>query len=197
MSSVGRRSTLGGRRGPAIEPLPTCLVFRRNLVEELKVLPADIRPEHGLRILVRFTPSFDLEGGIAEESQRGVGHRVALAERHEQAAPVGQDFFGVEVRRADHGPAGCQGIRQGAAGNLVLSRIRGDVHVASLQMHQKVGKAEILVHKTHVLADAQRFGHLDQAFPVSLALMELDLRMGGADDQVDGLGKAATTRGMA
>jgi len=36
---------------------------------------------------------------------------------------VGQDFFGIQVGSADHRATGCQGIGQGAAGNLVFPRI--------------------------------------------------------------------------
>ena len=69
-----------------------------------------------------------------------------------------------------------------------FARIGSDVHVARLQVLQEVGKAEILVDETHVRADAQRFGHFDQALPVDFALLPLDLRVGGADDQINGLG---------
>ena len=172
----------------AIRPLPTRFVFRRNLAEELQVLPAHIRPEHGLGIFVRSAPRFHPERGVAQESQRRIGHGSAVAKRHEQAAPIGQHFFGVQVGSADHGPARCQGIRQGAAGNLVFSRIGSDIHIAGLQVLQEVGKAEILVDETHVLADAQRFGHLDQALAIDFAFLALDLRMGGAHDQINGLG---------
>jgi len=64
-------------------------------------------------------------------------------------------------------------------------------------VRQEIGKAEILVYKTHMRADTQRFGHLDQAFPVHFTLLKLDLRMGGAHDQINGPGQAATILGMA
>src|SRR5208283_4215343 len=101
--------------------------------------------------------------------------------------PVGQNFFGVQVGGTDHGATGCQGIGQGAAGNLVFSRIGGDVDVTRLQMHQQVGKAKILVHETYVFTDAQRFGHFNQAFPVNFTLLPFDLRVGGAHDQVQSI----------
>ncbi len=166
-----------------------------TLVKKSRYSPADVRPEHGPGVPVGLASGFHLERGVAEESQRGVRHGVAFAKRHEQAAPFGQDLFGVQVGGADHGAAGRQGIRQGAAGNLVFSRIGGDVHVASLQVLQQVGKAEILVHEAHVRADAQRFGHLDQAFAVDFALVTLDLRVGDAHDQVNRFGTSGDDPG--
>ena len=163
--------------------------LRHDPVEELQVLPAHIRPEHRLGVLVGARAAFR-RWNAASLRNRSVASamRVAVAERHEQAPPVGQDFFGVQVGRADHGPPGRQGIRQGAAGNLILSRIGSDVHVAALQVLQQFGKAEILVDETHMRADAQRLGHLDQALAIDLALLTLDLRVGGAHDQVHDVG---------
>ena len=55
-------------------------------------------------------------------------------------------------------------------------------------MLQQVGKAEVLVDKMHCAPTPSDSGHLDQALPVNLALLKLDLRMGGAHDQIDSLG---------
>ena len=108
---------------------------------------------------------------------------------------MGQDFLGVQVRGADHRPARRQGIRQSAAGNLVLARIGRNVHVAGLQVPQQVAKAEVLVDETHIRPDTQILGHLDQALAVNLAFLTLDLRVGGAHDQVDDLGKGGDDAG--
>ena len=74
----------------------------RNLGEQVQVPLAHVGPEHGPGITIGLVPRLALERCVREESQCRIGHGFAPAEGHKQAAAVGQDFLGVQVRRADH-----------------------------------------------------------------------------------------------
>ena len=159
--------------------------FVARLAKDLEILRADIAPHHvagkgvGLlahRLALRV---------VRQEIDDFRGDGLAVAERHQPAASVGEHLLGIAVGGRDDRLAGTERIAQDARDDLLAIEVGRDADIGG---GQEVGQrldVEELVVEDDMLADAELRGARLERVPVGFALLALDARMGLADDDED------------
>lgn len=126
--------------------------------------------------------------GIVEISADAIGDRGRIAERHESAAVIGEQFGGVPVRRGDNRFAGTKHIGEGAGGDLRFVEIGGEIDVGGTDELGEIIERNETVVEDYVLFDATFFGESFEAESISFAFPGDEMRMGGTEDEIDDVG---------
>ena len=115
------------------------------------------------------------------------GRRVA--ERHQHTAVVRQQFRGVPVGRGNHRFARAKRVGQRARRDLRFVQVRRDVKVRRADELLQIFKVHELVVEDDVLLDLVLLGEHFEAQPVGFAVLAQFVRMGGAQDDINDVGK--------
>src|SRR3954447_88376 len=97
-------------RIPAKELWRCLLILSHDLGKEIQVLTAHVGPEHWFGVGESSPRSLSHQGGIHQKTKGGLRPRGAIAKRHKQAPPLGENFFGVEIGSAHDRSDGCHRI---------------------------------------------------------------------------------------
>ena len=104
--------------------------------------------------------------------------------RDEDAPAVGQQLACVRVRGRDDRAAGAHRVGQGPGHDLVEVRVGRDEDVRRLEPARQLDPPDEPVDEPDVVLEAKRGDGRDQAMPIGLALAAKQVRMGGADHDV-------------
>ena len=162
-----------------------------RLLERVHVKMGDVAPDHLATQRVGLPAHGVSARLVAQEAADLLGDGAGIAERHEGAAAVGQQFLGVPVGRRDDRLAAAEGVGERAGGDLRRFQVGGEVDVGGGdELDQFVPFDEAIV-EDDVLAHAEVARHPFQAEPVGFALLADEIRMRGAEDDVDDVGELA------
>src|SRR5439155_14982712 len=103
----------------------------------------DVRPGYLFPVLVGPALELPLELRIVEDGEHGARETHGIARLDEEPAAVGERFRRVEVAGRDDGFSGAEGVREGAAGDLVQVEIRRRVEVAREQVIDDLALREV------------------------------------------------------
>ena len=120
----------------------------------------------------------------------------AVAERHQHTAVFRQQFRGVPVRRGHHRLAGAERVCQRARRDLRFVQVRRDVKVRRADELLEILEVHKLVVEDDVLLDLVLLGQDFETQPVRFTVLAQFVRMGGAEDDVDHLGKLGQNLGQ-
>ena len=93
------------------------------------------------------------------------------------------------VGRGNHRLAGAKRIGQGARGDLRFVQVRGDVKVGGADELLQIFKIDEAIVEDDVLLDLVFLGEDFQAESIGFAMLPQFIGMGGAQDNVNNLGK--------
>ncbi len=93
------------------------------------------------------------------------------------------------VRRGNNRLTGAKRIGQRARGDLRFVQVRSDIKVGGADELLQIFKIDELIVKDDVLFQFVFFGEHFQAEPIGFAMLEQFIRMGGAQDNVNNIGK--------
>jgi hypothetical protein len=122
---------------------------------------------------------------LSSRPQHVRGQGGGIVEREEQAAAVRAHLFGVPERRADDGLSRAQRVRQRAAGDLRGVGVRDHVRVGHTEVLEQFRRADVVVVEPNVVIEAEVGDDLAQAVDVAVALVAQDVRVRGAEDDVE------------
>jgi hypothetical protein len=127
-------------------------------------------------------------GFVVEHFNDALGDGRRVRKRHQLTAAVGEQLFGIPIRRRNDRLAGADRVRQGSRGNLRRIEIRRDVDVRRADEFDQLLQADESVVEENVAVHPERAGQSFELQAVKLTFVPLDVRMGDAEDDVDGLG---------
>ena len=128
---------------------------------------------------------------VAQQLHHGNRDGLGVAERHEFAALLGQQFRRVPVRRGHHGVARAERVGQRAGGDLRLGQIRREINVRRADEPHQFLQLDEAIEEHDMLLHAEVFGQPLQAQAVGLALVAQQIRMRLAQHDVNDVGKFA------
>ena len=109
-----------------------------------------------------------------------LGNRLGVAERHQHAAPVGQQLGRVPVGSRDHGFARAKRVGQRARGDLRFVEIRRDVQVRRADELLELIEFHEPVVEDDVLLDFVPLGEAFESQTIGFALLAQLVRVRGA-----------------
>ena len=165
-------------------------------LERLLVAAGDLEPSHLPAEHVGPLPHGVPTHGVVQQLDHRLAERLRVADRRQHAPITGQQLLRVPVGRGHHGLAGADRIRQRPRDDLGYVLIRGDIEVGGAEKLRQLAEAHETVVEDHVLLHPQLPGQLLEAEPVDLALLPLQLRVRGPQDDVDRLGVPLDDRGQ-
>ena len=110
-----------------------------------------------------------------------------IAKRNQNATPVTQQFLGVPVRRRYDRLSQPEAVGERARRHLGFIEIGRHIDVAHRNEIQQRGLVDELVEEDDVVLDAELPHARRQAVAIGLALMTHEIRMGRAEDDIDGV----------
>ena len=122
---------------------------------------------------------------VPQQSDQLARQRRAVAERHQDAASLGQQLLRVPIRRRDHRLAAAEGIGERPGHNLGRVQIRRDVNIRDPQKLLELIQADEAIAKHDVLAEVQLLDQPLQAQPIGLALFPQQIGMGCTQHDVN------------
>ena len=117
---------------------------------------------------------------------RREGRRIA--ERHQHAPFVGEHFFGIPIRRRNHGFARAHRIRERTRNDLRRIQVGRNVDIGRADELHKLFQADELVVENDLLFDALFLRQPLQGKPISLTVLLSDVGVSGADDEINHIG---------
>ena len=133
---------------------------------------------------------------VAQHGVEPVGERRCGTRRHEDPPVIGQQLSCVDVRRRDDGAARAHGVGHRPRHDLVHVRVRRHEHVRGLEPLVELGTADESIDEPDVALHAEPSDLVDEGVAVCLALGADQLRVGGADDDVEDIGVHRGDRGQ-
>ena len=124
---------------------------------------------------------------VGKNSQHRIGDRLRIAERHQLAAAVAQQFGGVPIRSRNNGFSRAEAVGERAGGDLRFVEIGREVDVRRPDEIAQLGRVHIAVHEQHIFLHAELAGEVLQRVPVALAFAAQEVRMRRAEDDVNDL----------
>ncbi len=125
---------------------------------------------------------------VAEELTDLAGQGRGIFEGNQHAPPVGQQLFGVPVRRRDDGLAAAERVGQRARGDLRGVEVGRDVNVGHADEFDQLVDLDEPVEKADVLLDAQVLGQPLEADPIAFPLLAEEVGMRCAQHDVNEVG---------
>ena len=122
---------------------------------------------------------------IVQEIGHGAGDALAVLEGHEDATVLGQQLFGMPVRRRNDRLAAAESIAERAGSRLFFDEIGGEIDVGSTDELFELLKPDEAVVKGDVLTHAQFFSKALQPQSVAFTLHAQQVRMGRTKHDVD------------
>ena len=182
---VGEAGSRHGRRPVGERPR---LVPGDDLGEQLLVGTADGGPRHRAAVRAGALAHRRAARVVAEQRGERRAHRLGVAERHQLAAPVGQQLAGVRVGRAHDRAPRADGVGERPADDLVGAVVRRDVDVAGREVASQLVQVDEAVHEAHVGRHAELPDAGLQRGPVGVPLLAQHLRVRGAEHDVEQVG---------
>ena len=155
--------------------------------EDSPVGEAGLRPHHAPAVVVGPAAQRGPLDVVAEQPVERPGELARRVGGDEDAAAIGQQLRGVEVRRRDDRPAGAHGVGQRARDDLVEVRVGRDEDVRGPEPAEQLVRLHEAVDEANVVGDAELAGALREGGAVPLALVADELRVRGAEDDVQDL----------
>ena len=159
-----------------------------RLLENPRVGPADLRPNHFAPGEVGLFPHRVEAWLVLENPQHRRGDRLRVAEWHQLAAAVAQEFGGVPIRRRDHGLSRAEAVGESARGDLRFVQVGREVDVRRADELAQLRRLHIAVHEHDIFLHPEFAGEVLERMPVALAFASQEVRMRGAEDDVNHLG---------
>ena len=160
-----------------------------RLLERFHVEVCDVAPDHFAAQHVGPLPHRVAARLVGQQPTDLASKRRGVGERHQHAAAVGEQLFGVPIRRRDHRFAAAERIGQRAGGDLCLVQIRRDVQVGRADELRQLAQLDEAVVEDDMLRDAQIAGQSLQAQPIGFALGSHEIRVRCPQHHVDEIGK--------
>ena len=126
---------------------------------------------------------------VAQQFDHGARDGLGVAERHQFAALLGQQFRRVPVRRGHHRVAVAKRIGQRARSDLRLSQVGREINVRRADEPHQFLQLDEAIEEHDVLLHAEVFGQPLQAQAVSFTLVAQQIRMRLAQHDVNDVGK--------
>ena len=163
--------------------------FQPGTLEGTHIHLRHVAPNHLAAYLVGVLANGVPAGVVAQQPDHFARYGRSVAERHQHAAVFRQQFRGVPVRCGHHRFAGAKRVGQRARRDLRFVQVRRDVKVRRADELLEVLKIHELVVEDDVLVDFVLLGENLEAEPVSFAVLPQFVGMGGAEDDINNLGK--------
>ena len=171
------------------EPMPVPCMFERRQVALSGPLPGH-RPAGRIGARAHRLPS----RVVGQQSRDLAADGGGVGKRHQNAAPVGEQFDCVPVGRRDDRLSEGKAVGERARGHLRLVQIGRDVDVAHRDEFQQRRLIDELIEEHHVIRDADIARARHQALAVSLALLPNQIGVRRAQHNIDRIGAALQDR---
>ncbi len=176
--------------GDHLQPVTLPRMLERSQIALGGALPGH-RPAGGVGAFAHRQPA----RVVGEQLRNFVADRRRVAERNQNAAPIGQQLAGVPIRRRDHRLAEAEAVGQRPRRHLRFVEIGRDVHVAHRDEFEQGGLIDELVEEYDVVVDP-KFAHAcHQALAIGLTLVPNQIGMRRTEHDIDRVGAAFQDRG--
>ena len=153
--------------------------------KEVGVGGGDLGPNHVASGQVGLLAHGIEPGFVGEQGADFAGDRGGIAEGDEDTGLVGQQLRGVPIRSRDHRFAGAEAVGERARGDLGLVEVGGDVNVSRADVLAEFLVGHVAVDEADAVFHADAAGHAFELQAVALAFLADEVRMGGAEHNVN------------
>ena len=153
--------------------------------EEVGVGGGDLGPNHVASGQVGLFAHGIEPGLVGEQGTDFAGHRGGIAEGDEDTGPLCQQFGGVPVRGRDHRFAGPEAVRERARGDLGLVEVGSDVDIGRADVFAQFLVGHVAVDEADAIFHADAAGHALELQAVAFAFLADEVRVGGAEHDVN------------